>query len=365
MQPRAIHQILPYFGYADAIGNLALMLRRVLREWGYPSEIFAEVWEPRLAKECRPHYAYRQFSHSDNLLILHYSVGGQVNQFVLNLPDRVVIYYHNITPAHYFYAVNGDLARRLEEARRDLPLFVEKAFAIADSPFNQHDLEQMGFRVLGVVPPIFSLEHMPSSRLTQIDLTWDNSETRWLHVGRLAPNKCIHDIVKAFYFYHTWITPRSRLLLVGTIEGMQEYVDALHRLVARLGLDDAVVFTGRVENVKHYYQMADVYISMSEHEGFCIPLIEAMRCDVPVLAYASTSVPSTLGDAGVLVRRKEYPIIAEIAHEVIANDSLRTRLVSRQRERLAAFAPDVVRAQFRECLDRACNLGERNEPRTG
>ena len=353
--PRQIHQILPFFGYGDAIGNHALGLRRVLREWGYPSEIFAEVWEPRLAKECHPYHTYREFSHPDNLLILHYSVGGQVNRFVLNLPDRVVIYYHNITPPHFFYAVNGDLARRLQEARRDLPLLVEKASAIADSPDNQRELESIGFRVLGVVPPLLSFEYSQSSHTIRFELTSDQSETTWLHVGRLAPNKCIHDVIKSFYYYHTWIAPRSRLLLVGTADGMQEYVDALQRLVSRLGLEGAVIFTGRVEQVGHYYQMADVYVSMSEHEGFCIPLVEAMRYGVPVLAYASTGVPSTMGDAGVLILRKEYPAVAEIAHEVITNDSLRARLVKSQRDRLAAFAPEVVRDQLRKCLDLAFN----------
>ena len=354
--PRQVHQILPFFGVGDAIGNHALGLQCVLREWGYQSEIFAEVWEPRLAGKCRPYHAYRQSSHPDNLLILHYSVGAQANQFVLSLPDRVVIYYHNITPPHFFYAVNGDLARRLHEARRDLRLWRGRASAIADSPYNQAELEQMGFRVLGVAPPILSFEHLSTTRVTQAGLTSAKSEITWLHVGRLAPNKCIHDIIKAFYYYHTWITPRSHLLLVGTAEGMDVYVDALHRLVIRLDLEAAVVFTGRVEDVGPYYQMADVYVSMSEHEGFCIPLVEAMRYGVPVLAYASTGIPSTMGDAGVLIEQKEYPVIAEIAHEVITNDSLRTRLVKCQRERLAAFAPDVVRDEFRKCLDLASNL---------
>jgi len=346
--PRQIHQMLPFFGYGDAIGNHALALRRVLREWGYASEIFAEVWEPRLKGECHPYQAYRAFSHPDNVLILHYSVGGQVNRFVMNPPDRVVLYYHNITPPHFSYAVNGDLARHLQEAQRDLPRLIEKASAIADSPFSQQELERIGLRVLGVVPPILSFEHLQPSHPNRAE----SNGTMWLHVGRLAPNKCIHDTIKAFYFYHTWIERCSRLLLVGSAEGMQEYVDALQRLVARLGLQDAVIFTGRVEDVGAYYQMADVYISMSEHEGFCIPLVEAMHCDVPVIAYASTSVPFTLGEAGVLIRRKEYPVIAEIAHEVVTNDALRARLINCQRERAAAFAPDVVRDELRKCLDK-------------
>ncbi|MBI5652661.1 MAG: glycosyltransferase [Chloroflexi bacterium] len=347
MNWRAIHQLLPFFSRGDAIGNLALATREVLRAWGFQSEIFAELWEPVLAKECRPLEVYR--SRPDNLLILHYSVGGQSNRFVLNVPDRVVVWYHNITPPRFFYAVNGDLARRLQDARRDLALLANKATAMADSAFNQDELTQIGFRVLGVVPPILSFDHLRASDT----MREARAASNWLCVGRIAPNKCIHDIIKAFYFYHARIQPDSRLWLVGSDEGMAEYARALTRLVARLSLDDAVVFAGRVDRVGDYFRNADIYISMSEHEGFCIPLVEAMHCDIPILAYASTGVPDTLGGVGVLIREKNYSMIAELAHQIISDTSLRARLIARQRERLAAFAPEIVRAHLRACLERA------------
>ena len=114
---RQIHQLLPFIAYGDAIGNQVLELRRLLRELGYASEIFAENWDPRLSDVCRSYHEYRKQSHPDNLVILHYSIGGEVNRLVLSLPDRAVIYYHNITPAHFFYAVNGHMARQCNEAR--------------------------------------------------------------------------------------------------------------------------------------------------------------------------------------------------------------------------------------------------------
>lgn len=356
---RQIHQILPTLAYGDAIGNQVLELRRLLREWGYTSEIFAEHWHSRLAGECHPYEEYRRYSHPDNLLILHYSIGGAVNRFVLGLPDHRVLYYHNITPAHFFYRVNGEMARWLSEARQDLALFANNTPALAASPYNQQELEGLGFRVLGSAPYILTFEQLDSGATSagaaKIRQRFGKSGTiDWLFVGRLVPNKCIHDIIKTFYYYHKWIESNSRLVLVGSGEGAESYVADLYRLVTRLGLDGVVIFAGHhaaADGLAAFYRMADVYISMSEHEGFCIPLIEAMHFDIPVVAFASTGVPYTMGNAGVLFRRKDYPLIAETVHEIITNQPLRERLVTVQRARVDTFAPEKTRAQFRACLE--------------
>jgi glycosyltransferase involved in cell wall biosynthesis len=353
--PRQIHQILPTLAYGDAIGNEVLEIRRLFRNWGYVSNIFAEHWDPRLAKECRHFEEYRRLSNVDNLLIHHYSIGGAVNRFVMDLPDHLVLYYHNITPAHFFYRVNDEMARLMDEARRDLHLFVNRAPAIAASCFNQQELEAMGFRVLGVIPPILSFDPLDAGLQAAGALTLQqrfrkDGTVDWIHVGRLAPNKCIHDIIKAFYYFHHWITPNSRLLLVGTGDGAESYLAYLYRLVTQLDLDGSVVFTGHVDNLGILYQMADLYVSMSEHEGFCIPLLEAMHFEIPVLAFASTAIPETLDRAGVLFHQKDYAMIAEMAHEMISNRDLRQRLVQVQRERLAAFDPEQMRAQFLSCV---------------
>jgi L-malate glycosyltransferase len=356
--PRQIHQMLPTVHSGDAIGNLVFDLRSLFRDWGYVSEIFAETWDRRFSKACHSYKEYKRFCHPDNILLLHYATGGQVNRFVENVPDRVILQYHGLTPAHFFYWVNGTLAHELLGARRDLEALGGRFPAISDSIYNQQELESMGFQVLGVVPPILSFDHLdpePSATGTgQPQRGPEKLDTvDWLHVGRLVPNKCIHDVIKCFYYYHTWITPRSRLFIVGSGREMQPYIDELRQLVARLGLNESVILTGHVENPARFYQLADVYISMSEHEGFCIPLVEAMRYDVPVFAYASTAIPYTLGDAGVLFHHKEYSLIAEMVHQVVTDDSLKKNLIRRQRARLAAFAPNIARAQLRECLERA------------
>jgi glycosyltransferase involved in cell wall biosynthesis len=169
-----------------------------------------------------------------------------------------------------------------------------------------------------------------------------------------VPNKCIQDIIKAFYYYHTWITPESRLLLVGSDAEMGAYAVDLRRLTHRLGLGEAVVFAGpygAADGLAAFYRQADVYVSMSEHEGYCVPVVEAMYYGIPVMAYASTGVPYTMGEAGVMLLEKEYPVVAEMAHELITNDGLRKQLLAGQRRRLEALSPEMARTQFQACLD--------------
>ena len=354
---RAVHQILPTVAFGDAIGNHVLGLRRVLQGWGYQSEIFAQHWHPGYGGMVQPYQSYPRFSHPDNLLLLHYSIGGEVNRYALELPDRLVIYYHNITPPKYFVPYSGELAVLVDDARRELGAYARRAPAIADSAFNGGELQALGYDLLGVVPPVLPPEvgddsSGPAAGRLRRRYAQPGS-TDWLHVGRLAPNKCIQDIIKSFYYYHAWINPASRLLLVGTGDGLEHYVNKLYALVTRLGLDGKVIFTGQVETTAPFYSLASLYVAMSEHEGFCIPLIESMRHDVPVLAYGSTAVPETMGGAGVLVRRKAYPAVAEMAHEMVSNPALRARLLAVQRQRMAAYAPVPVEAELRACLERA------------
>lgn len=350
---RAIHQFLPTLGYADAIGNQALYLQTVLRDQGFTSEIFAGGWDPRLARACHSHADYKQYSHTDNLVLLHFSIGGKVNQLAQQIQDQVALIYHNITPGYFFYGVNDYIAQLCDDARKVLPVFTRIAPAIADSPFNALELEALGFGVVAIVPPVSD-----SDRLTQLRNNADAQAVRhlfgkqdtcdWLFVGRQAPNKCIEDIIKSFYYYHTWIEPKSRLLLVGNGAGMELYVDSLYALVTQLGLDGAVVFGGYQPDggLAAFYEMADLYISMSEHEGFCVPLIEAMHFNIPILAFNSTNVPYALEKAGVLINAKNHPVIAEVAHEMITNNPMRTKMIECQNRRLQAFSEGEIRASF-------------------
>lgn len=356
--PRQIHQMLPTLTYGDAIGNYALDLRSLFREWGYESEIYAERWHPRLAKDCLAFQEYKKVSHPDNLVLLHYSIGGEINEYALSLAEQVVVCYHNITPPHYFYSVNGELARQLHDARRHLASIAKQVPAIADSVYNAQELEEMGFQVLGVTAPcIGTLERLSrqvdSPEAEEIRRRYGTQDSfDWLCLGRISPNKCVHDVIKAFYYYHTWIQPASRLFIVGTGEGLEPYVDSIHQLVSRLKLDGAVIFAGHCadEALPGFYQLADVYVNLSEHEGFGVPLLESMLNELPIVAHAVTAVPYVLGDAGIHIHQKEPAIIAEVIHELEINEELRQQIILGQRLRLDAFSNDKVKQQMKICL---------------
>ena len=247
------------------------------------------------------------------------------------------------------------MALELAAGRRDLARFAGRTPAIAGSAYNGRELQGLGFQVLGVAPYAFALRQQSAADMPVTQALTERfarpGSTDWLPVGRLAPNKRIEDIVKAFYYYHAWINPASRLLLVGSGAGMDRYVDQLIQLITRLKLNDAVVLTGPVEQTVPFYRLAQVHVSMSEHEGFCVPLLEAMHHDLPIVAYASSAVPETLGGAEVLIARKGYPVIAEVVHEVVCNSALRGRLIASQRARLPAFAPAQAAVDLRACLD--------------
>jgi glycosyltransferase involved in cell wall biosynthesis len=353
---RAIHQMVPYLGAGDAIGNHVLALQQLFRSWGYASEIFAPGWAPSVQSQVLPCRTYARYSHADNLLVLHYAIGSEVNAFARQQPDHLVLYYHNITPAHFFFAFDGELALQLEEGRRGLAAFAGRTPAIAGSDFNARELQAMGIEVVGVVPYAFALEQHTASH-NGVPLEFSQRYARadsvdWLSVGRLVPNKRLEDVIKAFYYYHAWINSGSRLFLVGNGQGSDQYLHRLTQLINRLKLNEAVIFTGAVAHPAPFYELAQVYVTMSEHEGFCVPLLEAMHHGLPIVAYASTAVPETLGGTGVLIHRKNHAVIAEVVNELLCNPDLRSRVVAGQRARLAAFTPAQAGADLRACLER-------------
>jgi glycosyltransferase involved in cell wall biosynthesis len=147
------------------------------------------------------------------------------------------------------------------------------------------------------------------------------------------------------------VRPDSRLVLVGSARGLGTYAEYLHELVEKLRLTD-VLFAGHVNaaQLAAYYASASVYLSMSEHEGFGVPLLESMFFGVPIVAYKATAVPETLGDAGVLITVKEHAATAELIGLLVEDQELRKRVIARQKARLAVFWPDRVGERLQELL---------------
>jgi glycosyltransferase involved in cell wall biosynthesis len=329
---RQVHQMLASLSFGDAISNEALRIQEILRSRGYQSEIFAESMHSAMRSRARPLWDYQEVSSSDNVLILHFSIGAGVSNFAYRLPDRLLLIYHNITPARWFAPYQPRLARLCYHGRRELAIFPQQTrLALGVSEFNRAELEAMGFHPTGVLPLLQDRELLTTPPSPTILRMFDDDKTNFLFVGRVIPNKRFEDLIKVFYVYQKFIDPKSRLLLVGEFRGFERYFDALVRLAHELGLKD-VVFTGHVDtdDLVAYCQLADLFVSLSEHEGFCAPLLEAFRFGVPVMAFDAGAVPETLSGGGVLIREKRFDEIAEMAYLLVHDESLRQQIVMGQ-----------------------------------
>ena len=329
-----IHQVLATLGYGDAIGHEVLGIQAVLRRQGYESEIFVESADYRLEPLTRDYRELVDFSHPDNLLIHHFSLGSKASRTAFALPDRMALIYHNITPPEYFVGVHRTLARQCFGGRRELRAYADRSdLALGDSEFNRQDLEQLGFprtAVLPVVPGFAHLELPPDGLVAdQFDDAWTNI----VFVGRVIANKKIEDLIRFFHAYHTAFNPRSRLLIVGAHGGFERYLASLNQLTASLGLHD-VHFVGHVtdQTLVAYYQIADLFLCASEHEGFCVPIVESFYMEVPVIAYAATAVPATMDGAGVLYDDKDPVHVAALIDAVVSNCPVQEAIVAGQLE---------------------------------
>jgi glycosyltransferase involved in cell wall biosynthesis len=249
----------------------------------------------------------------------------------------MALIYHNITPPEYFVGVHRTLARQTFRGRRELRAYADRCdLAMGDSEFNRQDLEALGFPRTAVLPVVPDFSHLDREPNWLVARDFDDEWTNVVFVGRVIANKKIEDLISWFHTYHTIFNPRSRLLLVGAQSGFERYLSSLHQLVGRLGASH-VHFVGHVsdEELVAFYETADLFLCASEHEGFCVPIVEAFYKQVPVLAFAATAVPSTMDGAGVLFEDRDPIHVAALMDEIISNADLQDQIVDGQ---LAAVA---------------------------
>jgi len=350
-----IHQITPALLYGDGVSNHVIEMWKLFRSWGYKSEIFTQYCHPRYTEICRD---YRQYESSpENVLIFHYAIGSDVTDFVRELPDRVLLYYHNVTPPRFFRGINPDMVSLLVRGRQQLNAFRDVPLAIAASEYNRQELLRVGFKNVIVVPYILDFSGLESSADSDAGMAirekYDDGAINILFVGRIAPNKRQDDLIRVFNYYHKFVNSQSRLLLVGSPVGSEVYQSYLESMVGGLSLGDTVHFCGHVgleEGLGAYYKVASVFVSMSEHEGFCIPLLESAHFGVPIIAYKATGVPYTLGDSGILVERKRFDVIAEMVHALTSDALFREEVIAGQSRLLRRFSSADHIEQLRHAI---------------
>ena len=335
-RPR-VHQVLATLGYGDAIGHEVLGIQRVLRAAGYTSEIYVETADPRLEHMTIDYREMVGNVSPDDVLIHHFSIGSRASRVAYALPGRMVLVYHNITPPEYFIGVHKDLVRLCFHGRRELMAYIPRCdLALGDSEYNRQELAALGFPATGVLPVVPDFVHLDVEPDRSLAADFDDEWTNVMFVGRVIPNKKFEDVIRAFHAYRTRHNPRSRLLLVGSYSGFERYLSMLHALIATLGTPD-VHFLGHVRNeeLTALYDVADLFLCQSEHEGFCVPLIEAFYKQVPVLAYAATAVPATMDGGGVLHDNKDPLHVAEVMAALLDDPALADAVIASQDAALA------------------------------
>ena len=349
-----IIQVLPTVSYGDAVSNDARAIAKVIAEMGYKTGIYAENIDRRVTDPLVHSVSRLPKLGNDDIVIFNHSTGTELCYKLSELNGRKMMIYHNITPPSFFenYSITArDLTRKGYEGTAFLRGQID--YVMADSAYNAADLKGMGYNckmdVRPILVPFDDYKKEPDENI--IEQYGSDGYTNILFVGRIAPNKKHEDLIAAFAYYKKNVNPKSRLILAGSYVGMERYYKALKNYVSALMVED-VVFTGHTSfaSILAYYKIADVFLCMSEHEGFCVPLLEAMFFEKPIVAFDSCAVPDTLGGSGVLIKDKDPVFVSLLIDRIVKDKALREQIIRKQNERLKYFSYNNIKEMFTEQL---------------
>ncbi|MGE5340983.1 MAG: glycosyltransferase family 4 protein [Candidatus Omnitrophota bacterium] len=347
-----IEQFLPAFHYGDAIGNCALGLHRFLLQQGIDSRIIALSVDESLKNDAILFKDYHHDHHdhhapkSHSLKILHFAIPSVLTDFFLETHGPKAMIYHNITPPHFFLDFSDSLVRFTHEGRKHLER-LRNCFdiAIADSNYNANELRALNYQNVRAFPLTVPLSDYDIPFKTAYHhLLNDERKKNIVFVGRISPNKKIEDLIRTLAVYKKYLSPAVRLIIAGNTGTLPTYFYALKELARNLRLSNHdVIFTGHIpfDELLAVYRLGDVFLSMSEHEGFCLPLIESCYFQVPVVAFDAGAVSETLDGSGILFHEKKYDAVAGLLEQVIHHQELRSQLSELQKERIAKYKRDA------------------------
>ena len=350
--PAAVPQFHPVLAPGDAMSDHVFALRARLREWGYESHAYAVEAKPGVEGVLSYRRLFRAVKPTD-MLILHFSIGHEVFDQLARLGARTVLVYHNVTPPEFFTGLNDHAAVHARLGLRQLAGLAPKVdLAIGVSEFNAHDLGEVGFENVTSVPILIDWSRYATPPDESVLASMSSRRTRILFVGRISPNKRQDELIRMLAYYRACIDPEAQLYLVGSYRDQPQYHARLTALRDALGLQAAVAFTGAVALAAliAYYRRASVFCSLSEHEGFGVPLLEAMYLRVPVVAYDAAAVGETLDGGGIKLPRKDLAEAAEACALVVERDDLRKQLIVSGQRRAAEFATEAVARRTKEAL---------------
>jgi glycosyltransferase involved in cell wall biosynthesis len=350
--PTAVHQFHPVLAPGDAMSAHVFALRDRLREWGHASEAYAVEAKPGVEGVLPYRRLFRTLKPTD-LLLMHFSMGHEVFDQLAKLQARKVLVYHNVTPPEFFTGVNDHAAVHARLGLRQLAGLANHVdLAIGVSEFDRNDLAEIGFGNTTTVPILIDWARYEVTPDDSVLAALSRPRPRILFVGRISPNKRQDELIRMIAYYRGCIDPDVQLFLVGSYRDQPRYHARCVALRDALDLASSVTFTGPVstEALVAYYRRATVFLSLSEHEGFGVPLLESMYLGLPVVAYDAAAVGETLDGGGLKLHRKDLPEAAEASALVAERADLRERLVAAGHRRVRDFASDAVAQRTKEAL---------------
>ncbi len=349
---RRVDQLITNLAPGDGASDACLAFRSMLIDAGAESHIWAESLHPRRREFASRFDLLSLRDAKSDLVILHYTTGSDINRDILRSVCPLALYFHNITPSAFFVGVNDRLAGIAWRGRNELPPLVERALLIVcPSNYSSEDIRHGG----SVNPVVIPIPVNAGDRAVVADQSivnqYNGSESMILFVGRIAPNKNQHELLEVLQHLQRDFDPRTRLVLVGSDAASPDYRLKLERQIHMMGLKH-VDIPGHVspEARVAYYQCASVYLSLSTHEGFGIPLIEAMQAGIPVVARNATAIGETVGDGGLVIDSSDSVWISAVAAEVIENQSLRQAMIAAGHLRGEQFRPSRIAPRFIQAI---------------
>ena len=332
-----VHQVVASLAYGDAIGNHARGIQRALRRAGYESAIYVENADPRVESLTRDFRDLVTDIGPDDILIHHFSIGSRASRTAYAVAGRMILVYHNITPPQYFLGEHSWLVRQCYHGRRELLAYRTRVdLALGASEFNRQELEAAGFTATGVLPVVPDFSHLDVAPDSRVYDAFDDETTNILFVGRLIGNKRPDNLIRYAHAYRTLFNSNARLIVAGSHEHFAGYLAELHAFATRIGATN-VHLLGQVTNeeLTALYDVADVFLCASEHEGFCVPIVEAFYKRVPVIARAAAAVPATMDGGGILYDTEDPAEVAGLIDAVVSDEALEHRVLHAQDAALA------------------------------
>jgi len=345
----------------DAVGNDVIGMHKTLVEQGYDAQLFAETWDIPTYKVNSVHHIRKFLTQASDILIYHYSIGWDLGlQLLQQLRCKRIVKYHNVTPPEFYEGISEAHTQACRSGQQQLKRVIAANcdLYLADSEYNAQELVLQGVNPNNcrVLPPFHHIDRLQNieADLTVIENYLDG-KVNILMVGRVAPNKGHLELITAFKLYHDEYNPNSRLLIVGGKDArLKQYTDLLEKKVEFWNLQQNVVFTGGVSDkeLKSYYLVSHIFMITSEHEGFCVPLVESMAIKLPIVAFSSSAIPYTVSNTGLVWEERDPYLLAGSVDYLVRNESISYKLSEMGENRYTEnFANTKIAARFRDILN--------------